>query len=103
MTRKRLPAPRAYNRGVAATTLSLDTSAEIERLQIERWRQMSPESKAALVSGLTQAASELALAGLKQRYPDASPRELFLRMAILTLGPDLAGKAYPEIVALDLR
>ena len=88
---------------MAGKTLSLDTSAEIERLQIERWRQMSPESKAALVSGLTQATSELALAGLKQRYPDASPRELFLRLAMLTLGPELARKAYPDIVALDLR
>jgi hypothetical protein len=88
---------------VARKTLSFDTSAEIERLQIERWWQMSPDSKAALVSGLTQATSELALAGLKQRYPDASPRELFLRMAMLTLGPELARKAYPDIVALDLR
>ena len=56
-----------------------------------------------VVSGLTQATSELALAGLKQRYPDASPRELFLRLAMLTLGAELARKAYPDIVALDLR
>jgi hypothetical protein len=91
---------------IAATpeqTLSLDTSAEIERLQIERWRQMSPDAKAALVSGLTQATFERALAGLRQRYPDASARELFLRLAMLTLGLDLARLLYPDIVALDLR
>jgi hypothetical protein len=87
---------------VARKTLSFDTSPEIERLQIERWRQMSPDSKA-LVSGLTRTTSEFALAGLRQRYPEASSRELFLRLAMLTLGPDLARRAYPEIVALDLR
>jgi hypothetical protein len=81
----------------------LDTTAEVERLQIERWRQMSPASKAALVSGLTQATYELAFAGLRQRHPQASAHELFLRLALLTLGPDLARRAYPEIVARDLR
>ena len=84
-------------------TLSLDTSSEIERLQIERWQQMSPAEKAAIVSGLTHATCELAMAGVRQRNPAASSRELFLRLAILRLGPDLARKAYPEIVTLDLR
>ena len=83
--------------------LSLDTSAVIERLQIERWRQMSAAEKAAIVSGLTQAGYDLALAGVRHRYPDASPREQFLRLAIVTLGPDLARRAYPEIAARDLR
>ena len=88
---------------MAAKTLTLDTSPEVERMQIERWRHMSPAEKAAMVSGLTQATCELSLAGIRERYPDASSRELFLRLAMLRLGPDLARKAYPEIVALDLR
>ncbi|HKY23000.1 MAG TPA: hypothetical protein VJM31_17430 [Vicinamibacterales bacterium] len=79
-----------------------DTSSEIERLQIERWRQMPVSEKAALVTGLTQAVYELARAGIRHRHPDASPREQFLRLAIVTLGPDLAAKAYPEIASLDL-
>ena len=45
--------------------LALDTSPEIERLQIEGWRRMSLEQKAAIVSGLTQAAFELAFAGVR--------------------------------------
>jgi hypothetical protein len=95
--------PTVYNRAVTEKTLSLDTPPEIERPQIERWRHMSPAEKAALISGLTEATCELALAGTRQRYPRASPRELFLRLAMLRLGPDLARKAYPEIVTLDLR
>ena len=82
--------------------LSLDTAPEVERLQIERWRQMSAAEKAAIVSGLTQAVFELALAGVRLRHPDASPREQFLRLALITLGPDLAQRAYPEIVASGL-
>lgn len=53
--------------------------------------------------GLTRAVYDLALAGVRQRHPHASPREQFLRLAVLTLGRDLACRAYPEIAALDLR
>jgi hypothetical protein len=81
--------------------LSADTSPEIERRQIERWRQMSAAEKAALVTGLTQAVYALARAGVRHRYPDASPREAFLRLAIVTLGADLARKAYPDVATLD--
>jgi hypothetical protein len=83
-------------------SLSLDTSPEIERRQIERWRHMSAEQKAAIVSGLTQAVYDLARAGIRLRHPDASPREQFLRLALITLGPDLARRAYPEIAATNL-
>jgi hypothetical protein len=82
--------------------LNLDTSPETERLQVERWRQMSPAEKAAIVSGLTQAVHDLALAGIRLRHPGASPREQFLRLALITLGPDLARRAYPELAATDL-
>ncbi len=86
---------------MASTPLALDTPAEVERLQIERWRQMSPADKAAIVTGLTQAAHDLALAGIRHRFPDATAREHFLRLAVLVLGPELAHKAYPESAALD--
>jgi hypothetical protein len=82
---------------VRPTRLSADTSPEIEQLQIERWRQMSPADKAAMVSGLTEAAFTLARAGVRHRYPHASDREHFLRLAIVTLGPELARKAYPDL------
>ena len=86
-----------------AMPLSADTSSEIERLQIDRWRRMSAAQKGAIVSGLTQAAYDLARAGVSHRYPTASPREQFLRLAIVTLGLDLARKAYPDIATLDLQ
>ena len=94
--------PEGYNPSVPPEPLSLDTSPEVERLQIEGWRRMSAAEKAALVCGLTQAACDLALAGVRHRYPDASPREQFLRLAVVMLGPDLARKVYPEIVTTNL-
>ena len=80
--------------------LAADTSAEIEERQIQAWREMSPADKAALVAGLTNATIVLARAGLRERHPGASDRELFLRLAILTLGRDLAGQAYPDARSL---
>ena len=64
---------------------------------------MTAAEKAATITGLTQAVYELARAGIRQRYPNASPREQFLRLAIVSLGADLARKAYPEIAQTDLR
>jgi hypothetical protein len=63
---------------------------------------MSAAQKADLISGLTRSAYEMALAGVRHRYPKASAREHFLRMALLTLGPELARRAYPDIDHLDL-
>jgi hypothetical protein len=80
--------------------LARDTSAEVEQRQIDRWRQMSPAEKAGLITALTRAAHEMAVAGIRHRYPAATPREHALRLAILLLGRDLARKAYPESATL---
>jgi len=76
--------------------LSADTSPEVERQQIEAWRGMSPSEKAGIVGGLTRASYALAFAGVRHRHPGASTREQFLRVAILTLGSELACAAYPD-------
>lgn len=81
--------------------MASDTPAEVERLQIAGWRAMSPAQKASLITGMTQTSRAMALAGIRHRHPDAPPREQFLRLAILTLGVELARRAYPEITDLD--
>jgi hypothetical protein len=83
--------------------LTADTSPDIERRQVAAWRAMTPAHKAELISALTRTAREMALAGVRHRFPGASPREHFLRLAMLTLGPDLARRAYPEIEHLGLQ
>ena len=85
------------------TPLANDTPRDIEQRQIEGWRRMTPTQKADLIVTMSQAVRDMALAGIRDRYPDGSPREHFLRLAILTLGRDLAGRAYPEIERLGLK
>ena len=89
--------------GVAHTAFNLDTSPDIERRQIDAWRQMSAAQKAETVTGLTRASYAMTFAGVRQRHPDASPREHFLRVAVIVLGPDLARRAYPDAAEVIAR
>lgn len=64
---------------------------------------MTPAQKGDLVVRSSQASRDMALAGIRYRYPNASPREQFLRLAILTLGRELARRAYPDIDDLGVQ
>lgn len=92
-----------YNRAVAklhlagrSAILSQDTTAEVERTQIDAWRRMSPLEKVELLAQATRDALTLALAGIRQRHPTASDRECFLRLAELQLGATLVRTVYPD-------
>jgi propanediol dehydratase large subunit len=85
---------------MADSRLAADTAPEIERAQIEAWRAMTPAQKAATVSGLTAAAFAMAMAGVRHRFPHATPHEQRLRLAIQVHGAELAIRAYPEAAAL---
>lgn len=102
---------RAYNDAVAQSAsgspqavLSADTTADVERRQVEAWRRLSPAERLRLVSDTTRAVIDLSRAGIRRRYPQASERECFLRLAAILLGVDAARKVYPDAVHLaDLR
>ena len=84
--------------------LSADTTAEIERRQIEAWRRLSPLERLRLVSDITRAVTNLSLAGIRRRYPAASDRECFLRLAAIRLGVETTRRLYPDAAELtDLR
>jgi hypothetical protein len=76
------------------STLSTDIHPDIERLQIERLRQMPAWRKMVLMAEMSQAVQTLALAGLRQRYPADTPTQHRRRLADLLLGPELATRAY---------
>ncbi len=84
-----------------AQATSLDTSAEAERVVFDKLRAMSPADRLRLALSLSQSVRELALAGVRHRYPNAPVREQLLRLAVTIHGRDLATAAYPEIAALD--
>jgi hypothetical protein len=71
-----------------------DTRPEAEAVLIGLLRQAPPWRKLHMVDQLNQTVRTLALSGLRQRYPEATPQELRRRLADLLLGPDLAALVY---------
>jgi len=76
--------------------LNADTAPEVQHIQVDLWRKMSSLEKAQVVKQVSRSVRELSLAGIRQRHPSASARECLLRYAQITLGRELAGRAYPE-------
>lgn len=79
------------------TTRLSDTHSKIERLQISSLRHMPPWRKMALMAEMNQTVRTLALAGLRQRYPDDTPAQRQRRLADLLLGSELAARVYGSL------
>jgi hypothetical protein len=71
-----------------------DTSAEARAVMFKLYRQMSPARKLEIVRQLTLAANQIALSGLRSRYPSESEGALLLRLARLRLGDELVDQVY---------
>ena len=65
---------------------SPDTDPAAERYLFDKLRNLPPWRKAEMISASTRAAFDLAMAGLRQRYPTAKEPELRRRYAALVLG-----------------
>jgi hypothetical protein len=76
------------------TTSHSDTDPKIEALQIQIIRRMPAWNKISVVDGLIETVRTLAISGIKQRHPDASPEQVLRLLAELTLGAELARKVY---------
>ena len=83
------------------TALYTDTRPEAERVQIELLRRAPAWRKLQMVDQLNQSARALALCGLRQRYPRATPVELRRRLADLMLGAELAARVYGPLEEAD--
>ncbi|HWO20950.1 MAG TPA: hypothetical protein VNO30_19420 [Kofleriaceae bacterium] len=71
-----------------------DTPPEVERMMIELWRKATPEQKLQKVLSIGRMLNEFVLADLRQRYPEATERELQLRLAARSYDRDLMMKAF---------
>jgi hypothetical protein len=71
-----------------------DTSPKMEALQVQLLRTAPPWQNMKMLAGLNASARELAMAGLRKRFPNESEAELRRRLADLLLGLELAGKLY---------
>jgi len=79
---------------VDSHAVALDTAPEARRLQIEGWAESSPARKAEMVQALCRDARSLGCAGIRLRFPDASPREQRLRLGALTIERRLMIEAF---------
>jgi hypothetical protein len=76
------------------SVLSSDTHPKMERMQIEFIRRMPAWKKIAMVDGLNETVKTLAMSGIKQRHPNATPQQIQRMLAELMLGAELARKVY---------
>jgi len=63
-------------------------------MQIEFIRRMPAWKKFAIVDGLNETVKTLAMSGIKQRHPNATPQQIQRMLAELMLGAELAQKVY---------
>ena len=76
------------------SVLYSDTHPKIERMQIELIRRMPAWKKIAVVDGLNETVKTMAMSGIKQRHPNATPQQIRRMLADLMLGAELAQKVY---------
>jgi len=74
--------------------MNWDTSPEAEAVLFKLWRETPAWRKLEMMDNLNQTARQLALMGLRKRFPDASPAELQRRLASILLGEALAERVY---------
>lgn len=79
----------------------LDTTPEIERLQIACLRQKSPSERLKLALELTQATRRLLAVGVRYRHPEYDAEQVRLAVIRLTIPEKLFLAAYPH--AKDLQ
>ena len=75
-------------------TQSRDTSLEAECILIEAYRRMTPSEKAQRITAITQVCTQLAVAGICARYPDADEEEIRLRLAALKFDRETMVRAF---------
>jgi len=79
----------------------LDTTPEAWEAFLAIQRRMTPEQKIQQALEMSALVRELMEAGLRQQFPQAGDREIFLRRVRLELGPELFRKAYGDAIPDD--
>lgn len=77
----------------------MDTSPEAWKVYLETQRKLTPSQRLERVFTWSDAMRELSLAGMRQRYPHLSEREIFLRYTKASLGAELFQKVYGDALA----
>jgi hypothetical protein len=84
--------------------LAEDTPLEVERIQVELIRRLSPAEKMARFVSLNRSVRAIARAGVRKQYPVASEREIDLRTAARWLDAETMRRAFgwdPDAEAVE--
>jgi hypothetical protein len=60
--------------------LSVDTPIEIERIQVEILRQMTPGEKMDCIRDMTMSVAQMQVEAVRRQWPDATDEEIRLRV-----------------------
>jgi len=71
-----------------------DTDPRAREVWLEVLRSKTPGERIEIAFQLTEFALQMAESGVRERYPEASEREIFLRCAALRIPRDLMIRAY---------
>lgn len=71
-----------------------DTTPEVRQVQYDLYRRMSSARKFQLIFDTYEMGKQLAMAGLRMRYPDATEEEIWHLWARQHLGDELYEEAY---------
>jgi hypothetical protein len=85
MSERRLPTWRELN---------MDTSPEIEAIQIAFFRDAPTWKKFEMMEQMNQLVRTFAMTGLRERYPQATPEELRYRLVEMLYGEEMATKVF---------
>lgn len=75
-----------------------DTSPEAQRVQIEIYRRMTVAEKARRIFDAYNTGKLLAMAGLRERYPQASEKRIWQMWAKQHLGEKLFNEVYGNVL-----
>lgn len=76
-----------------------ETPPEVRRRLAEGWRAMPADRKAALIDAWSRDLRALAVAGLRERHPQAGGDELRRRLGVLLLGEQAVRAAFGGVPA----
>jgi hypothetical protein len=71
-----------------------DTSPEAWRILLNIYQRMTPDEKLQRTLDMSDFLRSVCASGVRAEYPEASEREVFLRVTQRTLGKDLFAKVY---------
>ena len=71
-----------------------DTSPEIDLIQLELFRQMTPSQRLSRFCELMDVVEGMQKAGIRRQFPNITDHEMLMRLALRRIGPEMTKQVY---------